>query len=130
MGILDKLFNREPKPGAPRPVGDDDFEPEVLASEMPSVVQFYSNTCPHCHVMTGLLKELGSEFAGRLNVFTMNINYNPNTARSYQIRSVPTVLLFRNGRPRDSIIGLLPLQPLKERLQALIDENPHREKPN
>ena len=120
MGLLDNLFNREPKPGQPQPVGDDDFKDKVLASELPAVVQFYSNTCPHCHVMTGLLKELGPEYTDRLRIFTMNVNYNPQTARAAQIQSVPTVIMFREGQPVDGIRGVIPLNPLREKLDKLV----------
>lgn len=70
--------------------------------------------------MTGLLKELGPEFADRLQILTMNINYNPRTARALQIQSVPTVVLYKNGKPVDAIRGLIPLQPLREKLEALV----------
>jgi thioredoxin 1 len=70
--------------------------------------------------MTGLLKELGPEFADRLYVYTMNVNYNPATARAYRIQTVPTVILFNNGRPVEAIRGLIPLQPLREKLAKLL----------
>jgi thioredoxin len=119
MGILDSLFNRKPKPGAPLPVGDDDFKDKVLGSRIPVVVEFYSNTCSHCHVMTGLLKELGPEYADRLQIYTVNVNYNPQTAQALQIQSVPTVVMFRKGKPVDGIRGVIPLNPLREKLDAL-----------
>jgi len=119
MGLLDNLFNRQPKPGTPQPLGDDDFKEKVLGSRLPVVIQFYSNTCTHCHVMGGLLKELGPEYADRLQIFTVNVNYNPQMARAFQIQSVPTVVMFREGKPVDAFRGVIPLNPLREKLDAL-----------
>jgi thioredoxin 1 len=122
MGLLGNLFNRRPRPGQPQPAGDEDFEEKVLASRIPVVVQFYSNTCPHCHVMTGLLKELGPEYANRVSIYTVNVNYNPRSARALQIQSVPTVVMFRKGKPVDGVRGVIPLNPLREKLDKLAKE--------
>lgn len=120
MGLLDNLFNRRPKPGAPQPLGDDDFVDTVRTSEIPVVVQFNSNTCPHCHVMAGLLRELGPAYADRLQIYTVNVNFNPRTARALQIQSVPTVVMFRDGKPVDTVRGVIPLNPLREKLEKLL----------
>lgn len=120
MGILDRLFNRPPKPGKPRELSDEQFEQEVLASDMPAVVDFYSTTCAPCQVMSGLLSEIGPEYAGRINVFKINVNYNLETARMYQIQSVPTLVFFKNHRPREKAAGLMPLMPLKAKRDQLI----------
>jgi thioredoxin 1 len=119
MGLFKSLFNREPKPGEPRPVIDETFEQEVLASDIPAVVDFWSKTCPPCHVMGGLLDEIGPDYVGRVNIFKLNVDQNPQTAMQYQIQSIPTVILFRNGRAIDRIVGLLPLDPLKQKFDKL-----------
>lgn len=119
---MDKLFSREPKPGLPQPVGDDDFDSRVLDSPLPAVVQFYSTTCSSCHVMTGLLKELGPEFAGRVEVFTVNVNYNRQLARRMEIMSVPTVILFKGTKVVHRFSGLVPLEPLRELFQGLANQ--------
>jgi thioredoxin 1 len=120
MGLLDKMFNRQPKPGKPREIGDLEFEQEVLASDTPSVVDFYSTTCPPCQVMSGLLSEIGPDYAERINIFKINVSHNPETARMYQIQSVPTLVFFKNHRPRERVVGLMPLMPLKEKLETLL----------
>ncbi len=119
MGFLDKLFNRTPKPGKPRPVTDDTFERNVLASDLPVAVDFWSSKCPPCHVMKGLLEEIGPEYVGRVNIFKLNVDQNPRTAAKYQIMSVPTLILFHRGKPKDTIVGLLPLKPLREKLDKI-----------
>lgn len=119
MGFFNSLFNKPPKPGKPRPITDESFEQEVIASDIPAVVDFWSVKCPPCQVMGGLLNEIGPEYAGRVNIFKLNVDQNPQTAMQFQVRSIPTVILFRNGRAVDKIVGLLPLNPLKEKFDKL-----------
>ena len=119
MGIFDKLFNREPKPGLPQPVGDEDFDHRVLDSSLPAAVEFYSTTCPTCHVMTGLLKEVGPEFAGKVEIFTVNVNYNPKLARRMAIQSVPTLILFHGTKAVHRVSGPIPLEPLRALLTKI-----------
>jgi thioredoxin 1 len=119
MGFLRNLFNKQPKPGQPQPVTDETFEQEVLANDLPSAVDFWSRTCPPCHVMGGLLEEIGPDYVGKVNIFKLNVDENPETAQLYQIRGIPTLILIRNGREVDRIVGLLPLNPLREKLDQL-----------
>ncbi len=119
MSFLKNLFNRPPKPGKPRPVTDETFEQEVLTSDIPAVVDFWSSTCPPCQVMSGLLNDIGPEYAGRVNIFKLNVNENAQTAMLYQIRSVPTLIFFKNHKAVDQIVGLMPLNPLREKLDKL-----------
>ncbi len=121
MGLLDKLFNRQPKPGAPVEITDYEFEQFVLASDTPAVVNFYSISCSHCQVMGGLLREIGPNYTRRLNIFKMNVNENPETARMYQIQSVPTLVFFKNHRPRNTATGLIALNPLTQAIDELLE---------
>jgi len=119
MGFFKSLFNRPPKPGEPQPITDESFEPEVLASDIPSVVNFWSPQCSHCQVMAGLLNEIGPDYVGRVNIFKLNVLQNPETTALYQVQGIPTLILFRKGRAVDRIVGLLPLNPLREKLEGL-----------
>jgi thioredoxin 1 len=118
MGFLEKLFGKTSKPGKPREITDDDFE-EILHSEKPAVVDFYSLTCPPCQVMGGLLNELGPAYAGRIDFCKINVDRNSGTAARFQIQSVPTVMLFHRGKIVDRVVGLLPLIPLRDKLDQL-----------
>ena len=120
MGFLKNLFSRPPKPGKPIPVTDGSFQEMVLDSEIPSVVEFWSPVCSHCQVMSGLLDEVGPDYAGRLAVFQLNVLQNPETAARYKIRGTPTVIFFRQGKPVDGVVGLLPLKPLRAKLDSLV----------
>ncbi|MBN1211546.1 MAG: thioredoxin fold domain-containing protein [candidate division Zixibacteria bacterium] len=119
MGIFDKIFNRPPKPGKPLPVTDDSFELEVLKSSVPVVVDFWSSKCPPCQVMGGLLNELGPQFAGKVKILKLRVEENPVVTAQFQIMSVPTIIFFRNGKMVDRVTGLIPLRPLKEKLEQL-----------
>jgi len=120
MGFFKNLFNKPPKPGKPRPLNDESFEQEVLTSDIPSVVNFWSSRCPHCQVMSGLLDEIGPDYVGRVNIFKLNVLQNPTTTTQYQIQGTPTVILFRKGRAVDRIVGLMPLNPLRKKLDSLV----------
>jgi thioredoxin 1 len=119
MGFLKNLFFPPPKPGKPVPITDGSFEQEVLGSDLPAVVDFWSPRCPPCQVMGGLLDEIGPDYVGQVNLFKANVEQNPQTAMQYQIRSVPTVILFHRGKPVERIVGLMPLKPLRAKLDSL-----------
>jgi len=113
------LFFKPPKPGKPLPVTDSSFSEEVLKSEVPVAVDFWSAGCSPCQVMGGLLDEIGPDYVGRVRIFKLNVDQNPETAIQYQIQSVPTVMLFRKGKPVDRVVGLMPLKPLRAKLDSL-----------
>lgn len=120
MGFLRNLFSKSPKPGRPIPVTGESFRELVLDSQIPAVVDFWSPSCSHCQVMGGLLNEIGPEFAGRVQIFMLNVGQNSQVASAYRIQGVPTVIFFRRGKEVDRIVGLLPLNPLKAKLNNLI----------
>ena len=119
MGFLKRFFTGSTKPGKPIVVTDESFEQEVLNSDLPAVVDFWSPTCAPCQVMGGLLNELGPEYADRLRVFKLNVEQSPDTAEQYQIRGVPTLVFLRKGREVDRVVGLMPLHPLRAKLEKL-----------
>lgn len=119
MGFLKNLFGGEPKPGKPVPVTDESFQEEVINSEIPAVVDFWSRRCHPCQVMGGLLDEIGPDYNGRVRIFKLSVDENPVTTQRYGIRGVPTIIFFRNGKPVDAVVGLLPMIPLRQKLDQL-----------
>ncbi|MCK4857364.1 MAG: thioredoxin fold domain-containing protein [candidate division Zixibacteria bacterium] len=99
---------------------DEFFQQEVLASAIPVVVDFWSPVCPPCQVMSGLLSEIGPDYAGRVNIFKLRVDQNPMAAAHFQIRSVPTLIFFRGGKIVGRVVGLLPLHPLQAKIDELI----------
>jgi thioredoxin 1 len=119
LGYIEKFFKRTPKPGQVQPVTDSDFQDKVLTTSKRAIVQFHSTTCGPCQVMGGLMNELGPQYVGQVDFFKVNVNDSPATAHRFEIMSVPTLILFKDGAPVDSAIGLIPLNPLKEKLDKL-----------
>lgn len=117
---LGSLFRRKDKPGRPKQVTDADFQAEVLESEIPAVVDFWASWCAPCQVMGGLLEEIGPDYAGKINIFKLNIDRNRGTATKFGVMSIPTLIMFRNGKPVERIVGLMPLRPLRQKLERLI----------
>ena len=117
--MFKKLFGGEPKPGKPINISDEEFEGEVLGSEIPVAVDFWSSTCAPCQVMAGLLSELGPQLAGRVKIVKIQVDRFAEAATRFGVRGVPTVMLFKDGKVVDSIVGLMPLNPLRERLEKL-----------
>ena len=129
MGFLKRLFARTPKPGRPQTLTDEEFEQQVLASDMPAIVDFWSPSCAPCQVMNGLFEEIGPDYVSKVNFFKINVTTNPETARMYQVKSVPTLVIFKNHRPIDKVVGLIPLNSLRSKLDQLISSSNHQKRP-
>ncbi|MFD9892894.1 thioredoxin [Amycolatopsis sp. NPDC059027] len=98
-------------------VTDATFEQEVLRAGKPVLVDFWAQWCPPCHMIAPVLAEIAAERAGELIVRKFNTDENPVIARDYQVMSLPTLMLFRDGVPIRSIVGARP----KARLLAELD---------
>jgi len=114
---IKKLFEKKVVPGRPEPVDDTNFNEEVLGSAEPVLVDFWAPWCAPCRLVGGLLEEIGPDYHGRMRILKLNIDENPQTAAKYGIQSIPTMILYKGGRPVDRIVGALPLRPLQERLE-------------
>jgi len=123
MGFLKNFLGsrKEVKPGRVVSVYDDTFEAEVLRSDLPVVVDFWASWCMPCQVMSGLMNELAKEYGGRIKVLKMNVDESRNTAAHFGIRSIPTVLFFRDGRKVGEIVGLLHKNDLALKFDRLLE---------
>jgi thioredoxin 1 len=99
-------------------VTDDTFAEEVLASDKPVLVDFWATWCPPCRMIEPVLAEIAEERAGTLTIRKINSDENQRTALAYQVLSLPTMILFRNGEPIRTFVGARP----KSRVLADIDE--------
>lgn len=100
-------------------VTDDTFETEVLKSDIPVLVDYWAEWCGPCQAIAPILKEISSEYAGRLKLVKLNIDDNPNAAIRYKVRGIPTLMLFRDGNMESTKVGALS----KSQLSAFIDSN-------
>lgn len=104
----------------PRDVSDDTFEQEVLKSTKPVLVDFWAPWCGPCRMVAPIVEELATEYDGKVEFVKVNTDDNPNTSVKYGIRSIPTLLVFKDGEAVGQIVGFRPKSDLKERLDAVI----------
>jgi len=96
------------------------FENEVLRSRGWVLVDFYAPWCGPCKMLAPFLDQLAGEFAGRVKFAKLNVDEAPGIAGQYEITGVPTLLLFRDGQPMDSVVGMVPPQTLKKWLEKAL----------
>ncbi|GAA0264541.1 thioredoxin [Cryptosporangium japonicum] len=101
-------------------VTDSTWTAEVLASEMPVLVDFWADWCGPCHRLRPTLEALAEEWAGRVRVVSLDIDANPNVARDYGILSAPTLTLFRGGEPVRTVVGAQPKSRLVAQLEPAL----------
>jgi len=101
------------------------FEQEVLRASEPVWVDFFATWCPPCRVIGPILDQLSQEFAGQIKFVKVNVDEAPDLAYRYGITGIPTLILFQNGQIVDTIVGLLPPDALRQRLNSVL--TPHRQ---
>ena len=97
-----------------KPVTDASFATDVLQAEGPVLVDFWADWCGPCKAIAPALDEIAREFAGALTVAKVNIDDNPATPNTYAVRGIPTLILFKDGKPAATQVGALPKAKLKE----------------
>jgi thioredoxin len=86
-------------------VTDDSFSDDVLSSSTPVLVDFWATWCGPCKMIAPVLEEIASEKAGSLTIAKLDVDANPGTARDFQVVSIPTLILFKDGKPVKRIVG-------------------------
>jgi thioredoxin 1 len=94
--------------GKPVEVGDANFSNEVLESDIPVMVDFWAPWCRPCLIAAPVLEKMAGEFAGRLKVCKLNVDQARSTAMKYGIRSIPTLIIYKDGKVVDQIVGVSP----------------------
>ena len=100
-------------------VSDSTFEPEVLKSDLPVLVDYWAEWCGPCKAIAPVLEEVAKDYSGKLMVAKLNVDENQEVPKRYGIRGIPTLMLFKNGNIEATKIGALS----KSQLTAFLDSN-------
>jgi len=104
----------------PIEVNDSNFDQMVLQAKTPVLVDLWAPWCAPCRMVSPVVEELASEYEGRVSFAKLNVDQNPRTASRYGIMSIPTLLIFKDGKPLSNIVGFRPKAELKRSLDAAL----------
>ena len=99
---------------------DATFQKEVLESDKVTLIDLWAEWCGPCRMMTPVIEELATEYDGKAVVGKLNVDDNPKTPTDYNVRGIPTFLIFKNGELKDKVVGAVTKQTLKDKLDAII----------
>lgn len=98
---------------------DDNFEGEVLKSDKPVLIDFWAPWCGPCKAIGPIVEEVAAEYQGKIKVMKLNVDEAQKSAVAYGVRSIPTLIMFKNGKISDTLVGLVP----KEKLETFINKS-------
>ncbi|MCL0101762.1 thioredoxin [Dehalococcoidia bacterium] len=101
-------------------VTDASFETDVLNADSPVVVDFWAVWCGPCRMVAPIVDELAEEYKGKVDFVKLNVDENPATSQQYGIRSIPTLLVFKDGKPVDQVIGAVPKKELQRHVDSAL----------
>ncbi len=99
---------------------DDNFEEEVLKSDKPVLIDFWATWCGPCRMIAPIVEEMATEYDGKAKIGKLDVDSNQQTSIKYGVRSIPTLLLFKNGELKETIIGAVPKAHLVEKLESVL----------
>lgn len=100
---------------------DDNFDAEVINSDIPVLVDFWAVWCMPCKMVAPVVAEVAGEYAGKLKVGKLDVDNNPGVAQKYGIRSIPSLLIFKNGEVAQMVIGAVPKQQIVAKVETVLD---------
>ena len=106
----------------PQVVSDQNFETEVIKSDTPVLVDFWAAWCGPCRMVAPVLEEIANEQGEKIRIAKLDVDANPITAGRFGVRSIPTMILFKNGREAQRVVGYMPKEKLLQQIQPHITD--------
>ncbi len=103
-------------------VNESDFDQTVLQANTPVLVDFWAPWCRPCLMVAPVLEELADEYSSRITIAKVNVDENPAIASKYGIMSIPSMFIFKDGKPISNIVGFKPKPELKQSLDDILDK--------
>jgi len=114
------MMSKDAAKGKVMHLNDGEFDTEVLKSNVPVLVDFYADWCGPCHAIAPTIEALSNEFEGKVKFVKVDVDANPEVASRYEIMSIPTIMLFENGKVEDSIVGAYPANVYKQHIERAL----------
>lgn len=101
-------------------INDNQFKSEVLDSQTPVLVDFWATWCAPCRAIAPVLEELAGQYKGKVKIAKMDVDHNQETPQQFGVRSIPTLLLFKNGQVVEQVVGAVPKSRLEEAFKKVL----------
>ncbi len=101
-------------------ITDENFENEVINSDLPVLIDFWAVWCGPCKIIAPVVEQLAEEYSGKLKVGKLDVDNNQETSIKYGVRSIPTLLLFKNGQVKETIIGAVAKQQIVQKVNSIL----------
>jgi thioredoxin 1 len=113
-------MREDPTMAKPIHVTDRTFDAEALTSDIPVLADFWAEWCGPCKTIAPVLEEIAEEYDGELKIAKLDVDENSHTARRYGVKSIPTLILFRNGQSVERLVGTMPKGQLLSRIRPYL----------
>ena len=99
---------------------EQDFDEKVLNSDQPALVDFWAEWCGPCHMIAPMIEEVAAEYKDKVLVGKLNVDQHPGIAARYGIRSIPSILLFKDGQVSDQLVGAIPKAKITDMIKRIL----------